>query len=109
MELDVTIIDFGAMSEAITQYKQTVDTIAGIIEAVQAVQAALQVGNIFTGGAATAVLEAIKTYINVMNTALDNLNQLIEALTNKLETYEAAHNDAVNIAGSIEQAVWAEV
>lgn len=109
MELDVTIIDFGAMQEAIQQYEATVKTISGILEAVSAIYKALATANVFTGGAATAVLAAIQQYITIMDQALQNLNKLIDALRHKLETYQAANDAAASIAGGIEQAVWADV
>ena len=108
-ESGVTIVDFGAMSEAINQYKQKVSTLTSIVEALQAIQTALQVANVFTGGAAEAIVQAIKNYISTTNKAIENLNQVIQQLQNKLETYQKAHQDAVNLASNVEVAQWSEV
>lgn len=109
MDINVTIVDFGMMSEAIQRYQNTVKTIQGIIEAYQAIMKALQVAQVFTGGAASTVLAAVQQYINVMNDALANLNEIIQALQTKLDNYQAAHQEATNIASSIQQATWASV
>ena len=108
-ESGVTIVDFNAMSEAINGYRQNVSNINTILTALQAVQKALAVGNVFTGGAATTVLEAINTYIGVLNKATESLNGLIQVLQSKLESYQQADQQAQSIAASIEQAQWADV
>jgi uncharacterized protein YukE len=105
----VTIVDFGAMAEAVAQYHQKVAAITGILEAVTTVQRSLSAANFFTGGAASSVLAAIQGYIQVMQQALENLNAIIDFLQGKLDAYQAAHNQAVQIAGAIEQAQWADV
>ena len=109
MEITVTIVDFGLMSEAIQRYHKTVQMISDIIEAYQAIMKALQAAQVFTGGAASGVIAAIQTYINAMQQALENLNQLIDALQKKLDTYQAADAQAKNIASGVQQAVWSEV
>lgn len=108
-ESGVTIVDFGAMSEAISQYKQKVSTLQSIVSALQAVQTALQVANVFSGGAAEAIIQAIKNYISTTNKAIENLNQVIQQLQTKLESYQQAHQEAVNLASSLEAAQWSEV
>ena len=75
-ETGVTIVDFEAMTQAISAYQQKSSAISGIVQALQATQAALSAANVFTGGAATSVMEAIATYINVLNQAIDKLDAL---------------------------------
>ncbi len=108
-ETGVTIIDFNAMSEAISTYQQKVSSLNSVLQTMQAIQKALEVANIFSGGAATIVIEAIKKYISSLNSSIENLNQIIQQLQKKLESYQQAHQQAVNLANSIEQAQWAEV
>ena len=109
MEITVTIVDFGLMSEAIQRYQKTVQMIQACIEAYQAIIKALQAAQVFTGGAATAMLTTIQTYVNAMQQALDNLNELINVLQQKLENYQQADTQAKNIASGAQQAVWQEV
>lgn len=107
--INVTIVDFGSMSSAIDRYHKTVDKIDQIIQAYRAIMKGLQAAQVFTGAAASAVIAAIDQYIQVLEQAKQNLNELIDALQKKLDTYEQAHSQATNIANSIQQAVWAEV
>ena len=108
-ESGVTIVDFNAMSEAISQYKTKVSSLQNIVSALQGIQTALQVANVFTGGAAEAIIQAIKNYISTTNKAIENLNQVIQQLQSKLEAYQQAHQEALNIANTVETAQWSEV
>ena len=105
----VTIVDFQSMAEAINSYRQKISAITNIVQSLQTTQAALAAGNVFTGGAATAVLEAINTYITVMNKAIENLDIIVGVLQGKLESYQQAHQQAMSIASSIEQVQGADV
>lgn len=108
-ETGVTIIDFNAMSEAISTYQQKVSQLNSVLQTMQTIQKVLEVASIFSGGAAQAIVEAIKKYISSLNSAIENLNQVIQQLQQKLENYQQAHQQALNAANSIEQAQWADV
>lgn len=109
MEITVTIVDFGLMSDALARYRKISQDIQGIIDVYQAIMKALQAAQVFTGGAASGVIAAINTYIQVMNRAKANLDQLVDALQKKLDTYQAADTQAKNISSGVQQAVWQEV
>lgn len=104
-----TIVDFQAMTEAISSYKQKVTSITDITQALQAISKALSAANIFTGGAATAFIQSIETTIQAMNGSITSLNGIIQMLQGKLDAYQAADKAAASIADSIEKAQWTEV
>lgn len=108
-ESGTTIVDFQAMAEAISGYKQKVNSITEIMQALQAISKALQAANIFTGGAATAFIQAIEQTVTAMNAAIQSLNAIINMLQGKLDSYQAADKQAQSIAAGIEKAQWSEV
>ena len=63
---ETTIVDFAAMAEAISGYKNKVNSITDIMSALQAISKALQVANIFTGGAATAFIQSIDSTVQAL-------------------------------------------
>ncbi len=109
MEITVTIVDFGLMQQAIDGYKKVSSEIQAIIDAYQLILKALQVAQVFTGGAASATIAAIQALVNAMNEAKANLDELVNALSQKLENYQAADTQAQQIAGNAQQAVWQTV
>lgn len=108
-ENETTIVDFAAMSEAISNYKQKVTSIQGIMQAMQTIQTALSAANIFTGGAATSMIATIGSYIKALEGAMGSLNGVVKLLEDKMQKYEAADKAAEGIANNIEQAQWSEV
>ena len=109
MEITVTIVDFGLMQSAIDGYKKVSQQIQAIIDAYQAILKALQVAQVFTGGAASTMIATINTYVQAMNQAKQNLDELVNVLSTKLENYQAADKQAQSIASGAQQAVWQEV
>ena len=108
-ETETTIVDFAAMAEAISGYKNKITSITDIMSALQAISKALQVANIFTGGAATAFIESIESTVQAMQGAIQSLNGIVSMLQGKLDTYQAADKAAEALASSIEKAQWSEV
>jgi len=106
---DITIVDFQAMTEAISSYTTKVTHITNIMNSLSAISKALAVGNIFTGGAATSFIAAIETTVETMNEAISALNLLIQMLQGKLDAYTAADKAASMAANAIEKAQWTEV
>lgn len=106
---ETTIVDFAAMAEAISSYKNKVNSITDIMSALQAISKALQVANIFTGGAATAFIESIESTVQACSGAIQSLNGIVNMLQGKLDAYQAADKEAQSIASSIEAAQWSEV
>lgn len=109
MEISVTIVDFGLMEQAIAAYKKASSDIQAIIDAYQLILKALQVAQVFTGGAASAEIAAIQVLVNAMNEAKANLDELVNVLSQKLENYRAADAQAQQIASGAQQAVWQTV
>ena len=105
----VTVIDFNEMQSAIQAYRQKSQQIMQIIEAVEKILSALQMANVFSGGAASSVIAAFKQYKQVLQLAKANLDKLIDLLEGKLTNYQNAHTQANSIAGSIQQAQWNDV
>ena len=109
MEITVTIVDFGLMQQAIEGYKKVSNNIQAIIDVYQAILSALRVAQVFTGGAATSMIETIQTMVKAMDDAKANLDQLVATLSQKLENYQAADAQAQQIASGAQQAVWQTV
>lgn len=106
---ETTIVDFAAMAEAISGYKNKVNSITDIMSALQAISKALQVANIFTGGAATVFIQSIDSTVQALQGAIQSLNGIVSMLQGKLDAYQAADKAAESIASSIEAAQWSEV
>lgn len=109
MEITVTIVDFGLMEQAIAGYKKVSNDIQTIIDAYQLILKALQVAQVFTGGAASTTIATIQTLVNALNEAKANLDELVNTLSQKLENYQAADSQAQQIASGAQQAVWQTV
>ena len=105
-ENGVTVVDFAAMSEAISGYKQKVNGIQSIMQAMQAIQAALSAANIFTGGAASSMIATIGAYVKALEGA--SLSGVVKLLEDKLAKYQEADKKAAAVAESIETAQWSE-
>lgn len=106
---ETTIVDFAAMGEAISNYKQKVTAIQGIMQAMQGIQTALQAANIFTGGAASSMIATIGSYIKALEGAMGSLNGVVKLLEDKMQKYDAADKAASEIANNVETAQWSEV
>lgn len=106
---ETTIVDFAAMAEAISGYKNKVNSINDIMSALQTISKALQATNIFTGGAATAFIASIESTVQALSGAIQALNAIVSMLQGKLDAYQAADKAAESIASSIEKAQWTEV
>ena len=109
MEITVTIVDFGLMSQAIEGYQRVSKNIQTIIDAYQAILKVLQAAQVFTGGAASSVIAAVQAYIEAMNQAKANLDELVKVLSQKLENYKAADQQAQSIASGVQTAQWQSV
>ncbi len=107
-ENGVTVVDFAAMSEAISGYKQKVNGIQSIMQAMQAIQAALSAANIFTGGAASSMIATIGAYVKALEGAMTSLSGVVKLLEDKLAKYQEADKKAAAVAESIETAQWSE-
>lgn len=106
---ETTIVDFAAMAEAISGYKTKITSITDIMSALQAISKALQVANIFTGGAATSFIQSIESTVQALDGAIQSLNGIVNMLQGKLDAYQAADKEAQSIASSVEAAQWSDV
>ena len=78
-------------------------------QAMQGIQTALSVANIFSGGAASSMIATIGTYIKALEGAMGSLNGVVKLLEDKMAKYEQADKAAAAVAENIEQAQWSEV
>lgn len=108
-ENETTIVDFAAMGEAINSYKQKVTSVTSIMQAMQGIQTALSVANIFSGGAATTMIATIGAYVKALEGAIGSLNGVVKMLEDKMQKYEEADKAAAAVADAVEAPQWSEV
>ena len=104
-----TIVDFQAMSEAISSFKTGVNNMNTIVTALRAAAKALTAANVFSGGAASAFIAALESEATATEAASTSLDAIVNMLSQKLETYKTKNQEAQAIAENIQQAQWSEV